>query len=250
MLAGIREILIISTPFDLPLFRKLLGTGEQWGVWFDYVEQPSPDGLAQAFILGEYFIGDDSVTLILGDNIFYGTNFPAILKQAVERPGATVFAYPVRDPERYGVVDFDENKKAISLEEKPKVPRSKHAVTGLYFFDNRVIEIAKRLKPSARGELEILDTIRPYMNEGLLHVQELGRGFAWLDTGTHDSLLEAGTFVATLEKRQGLKISCVEEIAWRKGFISLEQMGELGEKYKKNEYGQYLIRLAEENGYY
>ena len=246
MLAGIREILIISTPSDLPLFQKLLGTGEQWGVNFDYIVQPTPDGLAQAFILGERFIGNDSVALVLGDNIFYGTNFPAILEQAVNRPGATVFAYPVRDPERYGVVDFDENKKAISLEEKPIVPRSKYAVTGLYFFDNGVIEIAKGLKPSARGELEILDAIKPYMAEERLHVQELGRGFAWLDTGTHDSLLEAGTFVATLEKRQGLRISCVEEIAWRKGFITSQQMGLLGEKYRKNDYGQYLLQLAGE----
>jgi glucose-1-phosphate thymidylyltransferase len=248
MLAGIQDILVVSTPHDLPLFRRLLGTGEQWGLRFDYVEQPSPDGLPQAFILGEDFIGGDSVTLILGDNIFYGTNFPAILNQALLRPGATVFAYPVSDPERYGVVEFDENKKAISLEEKPACPRSKHAVTGLYFFDNNVVKIAKGLKPSARGELEILDTIRPYMNEGRLHVQELGRGFAWLDTGTHDSLLEAGTFVATIEKRQGLKISCVEEIAWRKGFISLDQLTGLGEKYRKNEYGQYLLKLAQESG--
>ena len=246
MLAGIRDILIISTPHDLPLFRQLLGDGSKWGVRFEYVEQPSPDGLPQAFILGEDFIGDDDVALILGDNIFYGHQFPRMLKEAVDRPGATVFAYPVRDPERYGVVEFDENKKAVSLEEKPTTPRSKHAVTGLYFFDNKVVEIAKGLKPSARGELEILDTIRPYMNAGELHVQELGRGFAWLDTGTHDSLLDAGTFVETLEKRQGLKISCIDEIAWRKGFISTEQLAGIGETMKKNEYGQYLLRLAEE----
>ena len=247
LLAGIREILIISTPRDLPMFRQLLGDGSKWGVNFSYVEQPSPDGLPQAFILGKEFIGEDDVTLILGDNIFYGHNFPQMLKDAGARSGATVFAYPVRDPERYGVVEFDENKKAISLEEKPKIPRSKHAVTGLYFFDNKVVKIAKGLKPSARGELEILDTVRPYMAAGELHVQELGRGFAWLDTGTHDSLLEAGTFVETLEKRQGLKISCVEEIAWRKGFISTEQLASIGETMKKNEYGQYLLRLATEN---
>ena len=244
MLAGIQEILIISTPHDLPLFKLLLGTGEQWGVRFDYVEQPSPDGLPQAFILGKEFIGDDDVTLILGDNIFYGHNFSAILKEAGEHAGATVFAYPVRDPERYGVVEFDENKKAISLEEKPKVPRSKHAVTGIYFFDNKVVKIAEGLKPSERGELEILDALRPYMDAGTLQIQELGRGFAWLDTGTHDSLLEAGSFVATLEKRQGLRISCVEEIAWRKGFISTDALREIGERLKKSEYGQYLLRLA------
>jgi len=246
MLAGIREILIISTPHDLPLFKQLLGDGSKWGVTFSYIEQPSPDGLPQAFILGEDFIGDDDVALILGDNIFYGYNFPKMLKDAVERPSATVFAYPVRDPERYGVVEFDENKRAVSLEEKPKQPRSKHAVTGLYFFDNKIVDVAKGLKPSARGELEILDTVRPYMNAGELHVQELGRGFAWLDTGTHDSLLEAGTFVETLEKRQGLKISCIEEIAWRKGFISLAKLGAIGETMHKNEYGQYLLRLAQE----
>ncbi len=246
MLAGIRDILIVSTPHDLPLFRQLLGDGSKWGVTFDYVEQSSPDGLPQAFLLGEDFIGSNDVALILGDNIFYGYNFPGMLKAAVERSGSTVFAYPVRDPERYGVVEFDENKKAVSLEEKPDIPRSNHAVTGLYFFDNKIVEIAKGLKPSSRGELEILDTVRPYMEAGELHVQELGRGFAWLDTGTHDSLLEAGTFVETLEKRQGLKISCVEEIAWRKGFISTEQLREQGESLKKNEYGQYLLRLVAE----
>jgi len=246
MLAGIREILIISTPHDLPLFQRMLGDGSQWGLRFDYVEQPSPDGLPQAFTLGAAFIGADPVTLILGDNIFFGYNFQGMLKAAAERPGATIFAYPVRDPERYGVVAFDANKKAVSLEEKPKVPRSNHAVTGLYFFDNHVVEIARNLKPSARGELEILDTIRPYLHAGTLHVQELGRGFAWLDTGTHESLLEAGTFVQTLEKRQGLKISCVEEIAWRKGFISTDQLREAGEKMKKNEYGQYLLQVARE----
>lgn len=246
MLAEIRDILIISTPNDLPLFKKLLGSGDQWGIKFSYKEQPSPDGLAQAFILGEEFIGNDNVTLILGDNIFYGVNFPVILKQASSRDGATVFAYPVKDPQRYGVVEFDENKKAVSLEEKPSQPKSKHAVTGLYFFDNRVIDIAKQLKPSARGELEILDAIRPYLVEGKLHVQELGRGFAWLDTGTHDSLLEASTYVATIEKRQGLKISCIEEIAWRKGYISIEEMRDMGLHLKNNDYGKYLLMLADE----
>ena len=248
MLAGIREILLISTPHDLPLFRRLLGDGARLGINLSYVEQPSPDGLPQAFILGADFIGDDAVTLILGDNIFYGHNFPGMLKQAGQREGATVFAYPVSDPERYGVVEFDADKRAVSLEEKPANPRSRHAVTGLYFFDNAVVQIAKNLKPSARGELEILDTIRPYLHAGRLHVQELGRGFAWLDTGTHDSLLEAGSFVETLEKRQGLKISCIEEIAWRKGFISSEQLQSLGEKQRKNDYGQYLLRLLEMKG--
>jgi len=246
MLAGIRDILIISTPHDLPLFKRLLGDGSRIGVNFSYVEQPSPDGLPQAFILGEEFIGDDDVTLILGDNIFYGYNFPEMLREAGTGKGATVFAYPVRDPERYGVVEFDKNNKAVSLEEKPAAPRSKHAVTGLYFFDNNVVHIAKGLKPSARGELEILDTVRPYLTAGTLRVQELGRGFAWLDTGTHDSLLEAGAFVETLEKRQGLKISCIEEIAWRKGMISKVQLKALGQQMSKNEYGQYLLRLAAE----
>jgi len=248
MLAGIRDILLISTPHDLPMFRRLLGDGSRIGIQLSYIEQPSPDGLAQAFILGEDFIGDAAVALILGDNIFYGHNFPGMLKQADQREGSTVFAYPVSDPERYGVVEFDGSRRAISLEEKPSKPRSRHAVTGLYFFDNQVVEIAKGLTPSARGELEILDAIRPYLHEGRLHVQELGRGFAWLDTGTHDSLLEAGTFVETLEKRQGLKISCIEEIAWRKGFITTNQLLALGEKSKKNEYGQYLLRMAQETG--
>jgi glucose-1-phosphate thymidylyltransferase len=247
MLAGIREILIISTPIDLPFFRKLLGTGHQWGVEFSYIEQPSPDGLAQAFILGEDYIKEDRVALVLGDNIFYGTNFPRILSQASERRGATIFAYPVRDPERYGVVEFNANGKAVSLEEKPVHPKSNFAVTGLYFFDSKVVGIAKKLTPSARGELEILDAIRPYLDEGQLHVQELGRGFAWLDTGTYDSLLEAGTFVATIEKRQGLKISCIEEIAWRKGYITTQQMNDTGNKLKNSDYGKYLLRLAEPN---
>jgi len=246
MLAGIREILIISTPHDLPMFRNLLGDGSQWGLRFDYIEQPSPDGLPQAFILGEEFIGDDDVTLILGDNIFYGHNFPAMLRKAGEQSGATVFAYPVRDPERYGVVEFDENKIAVSLEEKPEHPRSKHAVTGLYFFDNSVVEITKGLTPSARGELEILDAVRPYMKTGDLHVQQLGRGFAWLDTGTHESLQQAGSYVETIESRQGLKIACVEEIAWRKGFIDSVQLEKLGNKLSKSGYGEYLLRLLAE----
>jgi len=246
MLAGIREILIISTPHDLPLFRRMLGDGAQWGLRFDYVTQPSPDGLPQAFILGADFIGSSPVTLILGDNIFFGYNFQTMLNAAAERPGATVFAYPVRDPERYGVVAFDADRKAISLEEKPRAPRSNHAVTGLYFFDNAVVKIARTLQPSARGELEILDAIRPYLAAATLHVQELGRGFAWLDTGTHDSLLEAATFVETIEKRQGLKIACVEEIAWRKGFITAGQLAALGETMRKNKYGQYLLRIARE----
>lgn len=247
MLAGIRDILVISTPYDLPMFRKLLGTGEQWGIRFSYLEQPRPEGLPQAFIIGEEFIGKDRVALILGDNIFYGNSLPALLKTASEWPGAAVFAYPVSDPERYGVVEFDQDHNAVSLEEKPLRPRSKHAVTGLYFFDNRVVEIARGLKPSARGELEILDAIRPYLAEGSLRVLELGRGFAWLDTGTHDSLLDAGNFVATLEKRQGLKISCVEEIAWRMGFISTSQLVTLGENLSRSEYGKYLLKLGEES---
>ena len=247
MLAGIRDILLISTPHDLPLFRQLLGDGSHLGLKMSYVEQPSPDGLPQAFILGEKFIGRDSVAMILGDNIFYGHNFAGMLRDAAERKsGSTIFAYPVRDPERYGVVEYDANGKAVSLEEKPAKPKSKHAVTGLYFFDNRVVEISKGLKPSARGELEILDTIRPYMKSGELHVQELGRGFAWLDTGTFESLLEAGTFVETLERRQGLKISCVEEIAWRKGFITTDQLRALGESMKKNGYGAYLLAISDE----
>ncbi len=245
MLAGIRNVLIISTPRDLPMFEQLLGDGSRIGMQFEYVVQSSPDGLPQAFILGEDFIGDDDVALILGDNIFYGHGFPQMLKAAAERKGAMIFAYPVRDPGRYGVVEFDENHQAISLEEKPEVPRSNYAVTGLYFFDNQVVEIAKSLKPSARGELEILDTIRPYLDAGNLFVQELGRGFAWLDTGTHDALHEASSYIETIEKRQGLKISCIEEIAYRLGYIGCDQLGALGKKIEKNSYGQYLIRLAE-----
>lgn len=246
MLAGIRDILIISTPEDLPHFQRLLKEGSQWGIRLSYAEQPSPDGLPQAFLIGEDFIGKDRVALVLGDNIFYGHGFPGMLKQAAERPGATVFAYPVKDPERYGVVEFDSDKKAIHLEEKPARPRSNNAVTGLYFFDSDVVEITRNLKPSARGELEILDTVRPYMECGTLHVQELGRGFAWLDTGTHESLLQAGNFVSTLQDRQGMQIAYVEEIAYRKGFISLEQLVALADTLGQSTYAtqlKHFIRL-------
>lgn len=244
MLAGIREILIISTPGDLPHFQRLLKDGSQWGIELSYAEQPSPDGLPQAFLIGEDFIGKDHVALILGDNIFYGHGFPGMLQSARERSGATVFAYPVRDPQRYGVVEFDITQKAISLEEKPANPRSHDAVTGLYFFDNSVVEITKTLKPSARGELEILDAVRPYMEAGTLHVQELGRGFAWLDTGTHESLLQAGNFVATLQDRQGLQISCLEEISYRKGFIDKNQLENLVHCLGKSTYASALKDFA------
>lgn len=244
MLAGIREILIISTPHDLPLFKKLLGDGARWGVHFEYVEQPSPDGLPQAFILGEDFIGGDDVALILGDNMFFGHHFVPKLQEACTQPRATVFAYPVGDPERYGIVEFNENHQAVSLEEKPEVPKSNNAVTGLYFFDNQVIEIAKNLKPSDRGELEILDAVRPYLEQGTLHVQELGRGFAWLDTGTHDSLLEASHFVQTIEKRQGWKIACLEEIALSHGWLSPEQVLQSADKMGNSTYAEYLRSLV------
>jgi len=244
MLAGIREILIISTPHDLPLFKKLLGDGTRWGVHFEYIEQPSPDGLPQAFILGDDFIGDDDVALILGDNMFFGHQFVPKLQEACTQPGATVFAYPVRDPERYGIVEFNENHQAVSLEEKPEVPKSNNAVTGLYFFDNQVIEIAKNLKPSARGELEILDAVRPYLEQGTLHVQELGRGFAWLDTGTHDSLLEASHFVQTIEKRQGWKIACLEEIALSNSWLTPEQVLESADQMGNSTYAEYLRSLV------
>lgn len=247
MLAGIREILIISTPQDLPNFEKLLGTGEQFGLKFSYKEQPSPDGLAQAFILGEDFIGKDSVALVLGDNIFYGAGFSAMLKNAVktaeEKGEATVFGYPVKDPERFGVVEFDESGKAISIEEKPKEPKSNYAVTGLYFYDNSVVEYAKNLKPSARGELEITDLNKIYLEQNKLNVELFGRGFAWLDTGTHKSLLQAGQYVQTIEENQGIKIACLEEIAYRIGFLSKEEIYNNANKYKKNEYFSYIKTL-------
>ncbi|SHE31963.1 glucose-1-phosphate thymidylyltransferase [Mariniphaga anaerophila] len=246
MLAGIREILIISTPTDIKLYQELFGSGEQLGLNISYKIQPSPDGLAQAFILGEEFIGDDNVCLILGDNIFYGYNFRSILEESAQlNDGAVVFGYYVNDPQRYGVVEFDADKKVISIEEKPENPKSNYAVTGLYFYSNDVVEKAKNLKPSARGELEITDLNRLYLNENRLNVKLLGRGFAWLDTGTHESLLQASNFIATIEQRQGLKVSCIEEIAYKKGFISREQLIELAKPLSKNKYGEYLLRLAE-----
>lgn len=247
MLAGIREILIISTPEDLPNFEKLLGDGSNFGIELSYAEQPSPDGLAQAFIIGEEFIGDDSVCLVLGDNIFYGQGFSPKLKQAAARPsGATVFGYQVKDPERFGVVAFDENNKAISIEEKPEYPKSNYAVTGLYFYDNDVVEVAKQVKPSHRGELEITSINQAYLDRGDLNVELLGRGFAWLDSGTHESLLEAGSFVQTIEHRQGLKVACLEEIAFNNGWLSKEQLKVQGQALSKNDYGQYLLKLAGE----
>ena len=247
MLAGIREILIISTPQDLPGFRRLLGDGSDYGVRLEYAEQPSPDGLAQAFIIGEDFIGSSNVCLVLGDNIFYGQGFTPMLRQAVARQkGATVFGYQVKDPERFGVVEFDEKKCAISLEEKPEKPKSNFAVTGLYFYDNDVIEIAKRVKPSSRGELEITTVNQIYLERGDLNVELLGRGFAWLDTGTHSSLLEAAQFVETIEKRQGYKVACLEEIALNNGWLSNEQVMNIGQSMNKNNYGQYLISLVEQ----
>lgn len=246
MLAGIREILIISTPTDIGLYENLLGNGSQLGIQISYKIQPSPDGLAQAFILGEEFIGDDNVCLILGDNIFYGYNFRSILEDAANlKDGSIVFGYYVNDPERYGVVEFDASGKVISIEEKPEVPKSNYAVTGLYFYSNDVVEKAKNLKPSKRGELEITDLNRLYLNENRLNVKLLGRGFAWLDTGTHDSLLQASNFIATIEQRQGLKVSCIEEIAFKKGFINKNQLLELAKPLSKNQYGQYLIHLTE-----
>ena len=246
MLTGIREILIISTPEDIGLYKNLLGNGKQLGLDISYKIQPSPDGLAQAFILGEEFIGDDDVCMILGDNIFYGYNFSSILDDAASlEDGAIVFGYYVNDPERYGVVEFDETGKVMSIEEKPKQPKSNYAVTGLYFYSNDVVQKAKGLKPSARGELEITDLNRIYLEENKLNVKLLGRGFAWLDTGTHDSLLQASNFIATIEQRQGLKVSCIEEIAYKKGFINKEQLIELAKPLSKNQYGKYLLQLAE-----
>jgi glucose-1-phosphate thymidylyltransferase len=248
MLAGIRDILVISTPRDLPGFRSLLGDGSSLGIKFSYIEQPSPDGLAHAFILGEDFIGKETVCMILGDNIFYGHGFGDVLLKAAElKEGACVFGYYVNDPERYGVVEFDRNKKAISIEEKPSSPKSNYAVTGLYFYDNSVVKKAKSLKPSARGELEITDLNRLYLIDGLLEVRVMGRGMAWLDTGTYESLLQAANFIATLEQRQGLKASCVEEIAYKRGFINKEKLISLAEPFKKSQYGKYLLKIASED---
>ena len=244
MLANIREVLIISTPHDLPMFQRLLGDGHQWGMQFHFREQPKPEGLAQAFIIGADFVGSDHVALVLGDNIFYGQGFQNILAEAASNStGATIFGYPVKDPERYGVVEFDSNKRVTSIEEKPDKPRSSFAVPGLYFYDNQVIEIAKNLKPSPRGELEITDVNLEYLRRDQLHVQLFSRGFAWLDTGTHQSLMQASNFVEAVENRQGLKISCPEEIAFRRGFIDADQLAKLAEA-SKNEYGQYLRQLA------
>ncbi|MFK0087116.1 glucose-1-phosphate thymidylyltransferase RfbA [Pseudomonas sp. NPDC090755] len=248
MLAGIREILLISTPQDLPQYRQLFGDGSQFGIQLSYAEQPSPDGLAQAFLIGEQFIGCDPVCLILGDNIFHGQGFSEQLLRAINRPGgATVFGYWVKDPQRFGVVDFDPQGCARSIEEKPLRPKSNYAVTGLYFYDNDVIEIAKSVKPSARGELEITDVTNVYLQRGDLRVERFGRGFAWLDTGTPDSLLEAAQYIQTIEHRQGLKVACLEEIAWQKGWISREQMLEQAKALGKTDYGQYLYKLAEEH---
>lgn len=248
MLAGIKDILVITTPEDNAGFKRLLGDGSDFGVNLEYAVQPSPDGLAQAFIIGEEFIGNDSVCLVLGDNIFYGQSFSKTLKKAASREaGSTVFGYQVKDPERFGVVEFDNNMKAISIEEKPEAPKSNYAVTGLYFYDNRVVEMAKQVKPSHRGELEITTLNEMYLNDGSLNVELLGRGFAWLDTGTHESLYEASSFVQTIENVQGLKVACLEEIAWRNGWLSDEQVLMLAKSMMKNEYGQYLTRLVNEN---
>ena len=251
MLAGIKEILIISTPFDLPGFKRLLGDGSSFGVRFEYAEQPSPDGLAQAFIIGEKFIGNDSVCLVLGDNIFYGAGFSSLLQNSVQMAEkenkATVFGYYVNDPERYGVAEFDKTGKCLSIEEKPEHPKSNYAVVGLYFYPNSVVEIAKNIKPSPRGELEITTVNQCYLKEDNLMVQTLQRGFAWLDTGTHDSLSEASTFIECIEKRQGLKVACLEEIAYKKGWITTEKLKEEAQPMIKNNYGKYLLQLAEEN---
>jgi glucose-1-phosphate thymidylyltransferase len=246
MLAGIRDVLVISTPDDLPNFRKLLGDGSDFGIALSYAEQPSPDGLAQAFLIGADFIGNSGVSLVLGDNIFYGYGFSGMLQQAAQRTrGATIFGYHVTDPERFGVVEFNESGKAVSIQEKPAHPRSNYAVTGLYFYDNDVIDIARQIKPSARGELEITDVNNTYLQRGDLHVSLLGRGFAWLDTGTHESLLDAGTFVQTIEHRQGLKVACLEEIAYHNGWLSAEQVFAQGQVLSKTGYGQYLLKLIE-----
>jgi glucose-1-phosphate thymidylyltransferase len=248
MLAGLKDILIVSTPKDLPRFVDMLGDGSDLGLKFSYVEQPEPNGLAEAFIIGEDFIGDDSVCLILGDNIFYGHGLQDLLKKSVngveKKGGATIFGYYVSDPERYGIVEFDGQGNAVSIEEKPATPKSNYAVTGIYFYDNKVVDIAKGLKPSGRGELEITDVNNIYREEGKLRVEIMGRGFAWLDTGTHESLLEAGEFIATIEKRQGLKVACIEEIAYRLDYIDREQLLRLAERFKNNGYGQYLTRLV------
>ena len=250
MLAGIRDIMIISTPEDLPGFRRLLGDGSDYGVRFSYAEQPSPDGLAQAFIIGEEFIGDDCACLVLGDNIFHGNGLSSMLKEAVEDAEeygkATVFGYWVSDPQRYGVAEFDENGNCLSIEEKPAEPKSNYAVVGLYFYPNKVVEVAKSIKPSARGELEITSVNQTFLADGELKVQTLGRGFAWLDTGTHDSLSEASTFIEVIEKRQGLKIACLEDIAYRQGWITADKMRELAQPMIKNQYGQYLLRVVDE----
>ena len=250
MLAGIRDILIISTPQDTPRFEQLLGDGSQWGLNLQYAVQASPDGLAQAFVIGEQFVGNSPSALVLGDNIFYGHDFHELLGNAMQREqGASVFAYHVHDPERYGVAEFDTQGKVLSLEEKPKAPKSSYAVTGLYFYDNQVVDLAKSLKPSARGEYEITDLNRLYLEQGQLNVEIMGRGYAWLDTGTHESLLEAGQFIATLEHRQGLKIACPEEIAWRYGWIDAAQLEKLAKPLAKNGYGQYLMRVLRETVY-
>lgn len=247
MLAGIREVLVISTPTDLPNFKTMLGDGADFGIELSYAEQPSPDGLAQAFIIGEEFIGDDNVCLILGDNIFYGYGFSGMLREAAARPrGATVFGYHVTDPERFGVVEFDADGKAISIEEKPVEPQSNYAITGLYFYDNRVVEFAKNIKPSARGELEITDVNNTYLELGDLNVSLMGRGFAWLDTGTHDSLMEAGHYVQTIEARQGLKVACLEEIGYNNGWLTREKLQQQAEALKKTGYGQYLAQITVE----
>jgi len=248
MLAGIRDILLISTPQDTPRFEQLLGDGSQWGLNLQYAVQPSPDGLAQAFIIGADFVGNDPSSLVLGDNIFYGHDFEKLLGNASARPeGATVFAYHVHDPERYGVAEFDANGKVLSLEEKPATPKSNYAVTGLYFYDNQVVDMARELKPSPRGELEITDLNRLYLEHGALNVEIMGRGYAWLDTGTHDSLLQASQFIATLEHRQGLKVACPEEIAWRQGWIDAAHVESLAQPLLKNGYGQYLLRILKEH---